>query len=133
MAKQRTTSKRGLPKALELELEQELLDEEAKLHEPTLDEFVKDMHGETGPTQSQSDMPSLDWLKTEFVTKSAAIRYLINQGHSVLKISKHLGVRYQQVRNVSVNKLKRGPNEDWTKPYHRQPSTTTPTTEDDNT
>lgn len=81
---------------------------------PSLEEFVKSMHGQADTPQS--NMPSLEWLKGQFSTKSAAIRFLINQGHEVKHIAKHLGVRYQQVRNVSKNPLKRGPNEDWRKP-----------------
>lgn len=84
----------------------------------TLSEFIQTMHE---PNYSEvgvvAGMPTREWLKEQFQTKSAAIRYLVSQGHSVKDISKHLNIRYQQVRNVSKNELKRGPNEDWRKPY----------------
>lgn len=61
--------------------------------------------------QEESGMPSLAWLKESFKTSSAQIRYLHDQGHSVNKIHKHTGLRYQHVRNVLKNQLKRGPHE----------------------
>lgn len=66
-------------------------------------------------------LPSLEWIKDNYKTKSAAIRYLVSQGHKVGEISKHLGIRYQQVRNVATKPLKRGPNEDWRPKEERQP------------
>lgn len=87
----------------------------------TLSEFIQSMHepnySEVGVAKG---MESLDWLKEKFQTKSATIRYLISRGHAVKDIAKHLNIRYQQVRNVSKNELKRGPNEDWRKPYLEQ-------------
>lgn len=80
----------------------------------SMEQFVREMHGTAD--KPQNGMPSLDWLKEQFQTKSAAVRYLVNQGFSVRDISKHLDMRYQHVRNVSIQKLKRGPNEDWRKP-----------------
>ena len=103
----RKPSTKGLPKALQPK-------EERDPNEPTLEEFIKDLHGQAD--QPQDGLPPLTWIKETFQTKSAAVRYLINQGHSVRDISKHLGMKYQHVRNVSVNPLKRGPNEDWRKP-----------------
>jgi len=86
----------------ESEPEPELLTPEA---------FAKQMFGEADTPQS--GMPSLSWLKSQFKTKSARIRYLINEGFQTKDIAKHLGVRYQHVRNVAIQKLKRGPNESY--------------------
>lgn len=78
----------------------------------SLDEFLGGMFQQTA-TGDGSGMPTLDWLKTKFKTKSAAIRYLHEQGHSVNEIRKHLNLKYQHVRNVLTTQLKRGPNEDF--------------------
>jgi predicted metalloendopeptidase len=75
----------------------------------------------TGNSQAQSNLPTLDWLKAHFKTKSAAIRYLYNLGPKVgypngtppKIIAQHLGIRPQHARNVCKTPLKRGPNEDW--------------------
>lgn len=84
----------------------------------TLSEFIQTMHepnySEVG---NQKGMPTLEWLKEQFQTKSATIRYLVSRGFEVKDIAKHLNIRYQMVRNISKNELKRGPNEDWRKPY----------------
>lgn len=64
-------------------------------------------------------LPPLHWLQSTFKTKSAVIRYLFAQGHSVKTIAKHTGFRYQHVRNVLTTNLKRGPNE----PYKLDPAT----------
>ena len=106
------STKKGLPKALQTEAD----DEERKASEPSLEEFVNELHGEGTTAQPDSSMPSREWLQDTFSTKSAIIRYLINQGHTVNAITKHLGLRYQHVRNVATGNLKRGPNEDWRKP-----------------
>lgn len=82
--------------------------------EVPMEQFIREMHGDA--SQPQNGMPSLDKIKEMFQTKSAAVRYLINQGHSVKDIAKHLDMRYQHVRNVSLQTLKRGPNEDWRRP-----------------
>ncbi len=58
-------------------------------------------------------IPSPDWIKSNFNTKSGAIRYLHGKGYDVLTISKHLDIRYQHVRNVINQDLKRGPNESY--------------------
>lgn len=105
-------SKHGLPKALQEELDNERFQEEQQ----TPEEFAKEFFGEADKPQDDKGLPSLSWLKEQFKTKSAAIRYLVNQGFEVKDISKHLGVRYQHVRNVATSPLKRGPNEDWRKP-----------------
>jgi hypothetical protein len=84
----------------------------------TLSEFIQTMHEPNySPVGSEKGLPTKEWLKEQFQTKSAAIRYLISKQFEVKDIAKHLGIRYQQVRNVSKNELKRGPNEDWRKPY----------------
>lgn len=103
---------KGLPKALTAE---QLDQEEPNPFEPTLEEFIQDLHGDL--SQPQDGMPSERWLKEHFSTTSARIRFLVNQGFEVKRIAKHLGIRYQQARNVAKTPLKRGPNEDWTKPY----------------
>lgn len=102
--------KSGLPRALE----EEQLAADERASEPTMEEFIQEMHGQAD--QPQEGIPSLEWLKSKFNTKSATIRYLINQGYEVKEIAKHLGMRYQHVRNVAKTDLKRGPNEDWRKP-----------------
>lgn len=104
-------SKKGLPKAVQAELDKE----EGRKSEPTMEEFVREMHGTAD--KPQDGLPSLEWLKTQFSTKSAVIRYLTSKGYSVKEIAKHLDMRYQHVRNVANSNLKRGPNEDWRKPY----------------
>lgn len=100
----------GKPKA---QLEEEGLTQTNPM-EPTLEEFVRDLHGSSDVPQE--GLPSLPWLKEQFETTSARIRYLVNQGYEVKLIAKHLGVRYQHARNVATSSLKRGPNEDWRKP-----------------
>jgi hypothetical protein len=77
-----------------------------------LDDFLRELH-DTSSVQEQTGMPSPSWIKEHLKTKSAAIRYLHDKGHKVKDISKHLGLRYQHVRNVLTTELKRGPNEDW--------------------
>lgn len=102
--------KSGLPKAVEQELE----DEERRASEPTMEDHIKELHGTMD--KPQEGLPSLEYLKEHFQTKSAAIRFLVNQGYEVKAIAKHLGIRYQHARNVAKTELKRGPNEDWRKP-----------------
>ena len=83
----------------------------------TLSEFVQTMHEPNySPIGSEKGLPELSWIKEQFSTKSAAVRYLVNQGHEVKDIAKHLNMKYQHVRNVATTTLKRGPNEDWRKP-----------------
>ncbi|SRR6266403_619611 len=99
--------KHGLPRALEAD--DELNDSEHQSPE----EFAKEFFGDSAQPQDDKGLPSLVWLKSQYKTKSAAIRYLVNQGFAIKDIAKHLGVKYQHVRNVATSKLKRGPNEDW--------------------
>lgn len=83
----------------------------------TLSEFIQTMHEPNySPIGAEKGLPTREWLKEQFNTKSAAVRYLINQGFEVKDIAKHLNMRYQHVRNVARTDLKRGPNEDWRKP-----------------
>jgi DNA-binding NarL/FixJ family response regulator len=103
------TKKKGLPKSV-----QEAQDKEEAFEGKSPEEFAKEMFGEAD--KPQEGLPTLEWLKQQFQTKSACIRYLHNQGIANKVIAKHLGVRYQQVRNVVTNPLKRGPNEDWRRP-----------------
>ncbi len=100
--------KKGLPR--QLEEDQDLNDPDHQSPE----EFAKEFFGDTAVSQSDDHgLPTLDWLKSQYKTKSAVIRYLVNQGYEIKHIAKHLGVKYQHVRNVATSKLKRGPNEDW--------------------
>lgn len=109
----KTTKKRstGKPKALE---EADNSSEEHNPLEPTMEEFVRDLHG-TAATP-QDGMPPMVWLKEQFESKSAMVRFLVHEGFEVKRIAKHLDMRYQHVRNVATSPLKRGPNEDWRKP-----------------
>jgi len=107
------------PKTIEKEVPQE---DDIGLTQPkkddvTLSEFIQTMHEPNySPIGSEKGLPTREWLKEQFSTKSAAVRYLTNQGFEVKDIAKHLDLRYQHVRNVSLTPLKRGPNEDWRKP-----------------
>lgn len=96
----RMTKKDGRPKSVA----------EAAEKAQGLDEFLAEMF-QTTATGEENGMPSLEWLKEHFKTKSAAIRYLYDKGFKVKDIHKHLGLRYQHVRNVLTTELKRGPNE----------------------
>jgi hypothetical protein len=85
----------------------------------TLADFLAETFGhsdigpEPEPQVPEGQLPSLAWIKKNFKTKSAAIRYLVSKGHAVKDIAALLSVKYQHVRNVKVTHLKRGPNEDW--------------------
>jgi hypothetical protein len=84
--------------------------------EPTLDDFMLNNHPDD-ELLPQNGMPPLGWLKKTFKTKSAVIRYLtLERKFPVKEVAKHLGLRYQMVRNVSTKYLKRGANEDWKLP-----------------
>ena len=88
----------------------------------SLGEFIDEAHGENTLAQPIDGLPSASWLQEQFQTKSAVIRFLVSQGHPVKSIARHLGMRYQHVRNVAKSELKRGPNEDWRKPYFKTES-----------
>lgn len=82
----------------------------------TIEQHIMSLHEESLP--HPLGMPSKEWLKEQFSTKSAAVRYLVSElcpkGPFAIKdIAKHLDMRYQHVRNVATSPLKRGPNEDW--------------------
>lgn len=102
-----------MPKRKQVDRDQLDDDEKENVPEQGLDDFVKEMFGTT-PQAEADGMPSLQWLKEQFKTKSAAIRYLHSKGFTVNQIHKHLGIRYQHVRNVLSTELKRGPNEKFT-------------------
>jgi hypothetical protein len=112
----RPPKKRGLPKSVQEAIEREE-GEVPSADTPSLEEFVNDMHGDHATAKPVEGIPSVEWLQDTFKTKSAIIRYLVSQSHEVKTIAKHLGMRYQHVRNVATSTLKRGPNEDWRKPY----------------
>lgn len=101
--KDKKVRKTGKPRALEAE--EELNERQSP------EEFAREMFGDAG--QPQQELPSIEWLKSQFKTKSACIRYLVHIGVPVNVIAKHLDIRYQMVRNVKTTELKRGPNEDW--------------------
>ena len=107
--------KTGLPRALEAQRLQEAeeLEERGPFDPSTLEDFLSQEFTD-GTANQQDGLPSVDWLKSKFKTKSAAIRYLVHELETPpAKVAKHLGVRYQQVRNVTKKELKRGPNEDF--------------------
>lgn len=104
--------KSGLPRALEQ------TDENGDPIRPNDDsqspeEFAREFFGDAATPQDDKGLPSREWLKDQYKTKSAAIRYLVNQGFAIKDIAKHLDIKYQHVRNVATSQLKRGPNEDW--------------------
>ncbi|TXH42028.1 MAG: hypothetical protein E6Q97_36425 [Desulfurellales bacterium] len=105
MAKPKKPRKSGKPAQLEMQ------DEVRPAAEQSPEEFVKEMFGDAA--QPQDGLPSMEWLKAHYKTKSAAIRYLVHEGFEIKRIAKHLGIRHQHVRNVAIQPLKRGPNEDW--------------------
>lgn len=96
--------KRGLPRALE---------EEAEILEGQSPKEFAESFFPDGISVNVEGLPSNDWLKSQFQTKSAAIRYLFHLGHKPKVIARHLGIRYQMARNVCLTPLKRGPNESW--------------------
>jgi len=94
--------------------------------EPTLDQFLAEIFDEQVES-SEPGLPPYKWLRDNFKTSSARIRHLHALGAPVKTISKHLGLRYQHVRNVLTVELKRGPNEtyndkDWEAPSISDPS-----------
>lgn len=109
-------SKKGLPKAVQAELDQE----EGKATEPTLEQFIQGLHGESTQNALDPRLPTMEWIKANYKTKSAAIRYLVSLGIPVKVIAKFLDIKYQHARNVATSELKRGPNEDW-RPKQEQP------------
>lgn len=84
--------------------------------EETLNDFLGTMFNESIVSLTNKDgLESASSIQSKFKTKSAQIRYCFQELHmSVNQISKHLHIRYQMVRNVLLNQLKRGPNEPFT-------------------
>jgi hypothetical protein len=88
----------------------EEVDEVTEQQPETLETFVQETHGQMD--KPQAGYPNIGWFKDNFETKSGAIRYareVLNMDVKV--ISKHLGIRYQMVRNVVNARPKRGANE----------------------
>ena len=87
--------------------------EEETLQSPeSLEQFLSDMHHDAPKlVDSDTGLPSVEWLKSNFKTKSATIRYLGTLGFDAKTISHHIGVQYQHAYNVLHQDLKRGPNE----------------------
>lgn len=98
------------------------LDDENERDQEELKAFLVDMF----PTERKVDLPlpppdlsppvpSMIELKRAFKSKSAIIRFLyVEKKMEVNEIHKHTGIKYQMVRNVLTNELKRGPAEPFT-------------------
>lgn len=56
---------------------------------------------------SDSITESYDELMKQYQTKSNMIRYLYSIGHSKGDISRFMNIRYQHVRNVLLNPIKK--------------------------
>lgn len=110
-------TKKGLPKSMAEAIELAEEDHRAEPDEPTLETFITEMHGAPPEVQGERTWPTKDWLQSQFQTKSAIIRFLVSEGFAIKDIARNYGFKYQHVRNVATNNLKRGPNEDWRKPY----------------
>ena len=90
------------------------LEAKRKARALSLEAFIEDTFGEAPQAPDDPNaLPSVAWIKANFKTKSAAIRHLVSRGFPVKTIARHLQLKYQHVRNVSTQTLKRGPNEDW--------------------
>ena len=64
-------------------------------------------------TQDRQDIPPIEQVVAPTTTtKSALMRWYVAMGYSVAEISRYMGVRYQQVRNVTTNLPKRAARED---------------------
>jgi hypothetical protein len=131
MSKKPRTRKTGKPHSLELELVHSKDNSDVAPDQQTPEEFAKEFFpSETAPTGEeigtaiavhQDGLPTIEWLKKNYKTKSACIRYLHSLGPQLgfptgtppKIIAKHLGIRQQHARNVCKTPLKRGPNEDW--------------------
>lgn len=56
----------------------------------------------------KKELPSMEQLEAQGLkTKSSVIRYLDSEGHSRSVIAKYLNIRYQHVRNVLTQPLKK--------------------------
>lgn len=110
MAKPRKT---GKPQALNHEEE---IDEVTESIAPgigpeSIEDVVTELFGTQTYQHTKGAWPPILWLQERFKTKSAIIRWLFEEGHTVKEIAKQYGFKYQHVRNVLTNELKRGPNE----------------------
>lgn len=130
----------GFEEFLTRKADEEAHDDPEDTHRPTkkspvladhnLESFLKEVFDDPNvevpkapldPNDPRIAMPSMAFLKEHFKTQSAIIRYLHSKGFQVKDIAKHMNTRYQHVRNVLTNQLKRGPNEpfnltDWEAP-----------------
>lgn len=77
----------------------------------SLDEFLHEVFDTSVEGEKDPELPTLQWLRENYRTTSARIRHLLDMGVEVKRIAKHLNIRYQFVRNIKVQALKRGPNE----------------------
>ncbi len=68
-------------------------------------EQVAQVEEQTNEVEVQVE--TLDGLMNQFKTKSAVIRYLKTKGMTTSGISKFMGIRYQHVRNVLTQPLKK--------------------------
>lgn len=93
----------------------------------SLDEFVEELFGAAPAyTHKKGSLPPINWLQQKFKTKSAIIRFLYEEGHDVKTIAKQYGLKYQHVRNVLTNELKRGPNEPFRLDNYESPTLNIP-------
>lgn len=137
------TNKHGLPQSIQDRLDEE--EAHAERYEyKTPEEFVHDLFPNTKsgppstpkpqifihPDGATEELPPLEWIKEQFKTKSAAIRFLVSRGFPNKVIAKHLGLKHQHVRNVATQTLKRGPNEDW-RPKPKAPTILDPKPDDE--
>lgn len=61
----------------------------------------------------RQDIPPIESIvPPQTTTKSALMRWYVAMGYTVAEISRYMGVRYQQVRNVTTNLPKRAARED---------------------
>lgn len=58
-------------------------------------------------TNQNTSIPTLEDLMEKYSTMSARIRKLDSMGMSRYAISKHLGIKYQWVRNVLITPTKK--------------------------
>ena len=81
--------------------------------EPSIEDFLANNHSDVDIVTKEG-WPPLNWLKKQFKTKSATIRYLtLIRGFADKDVAKYLDIRQQMVRNVRTKYIKRGANEDW--------------------
>ena len=66
---------------------------------------VKVEGSKVNPIDSKFDLVQ---LTTKYHTKSSIIRFLTSKGYTRSNIAKFMGIRYQHVRNVQLQPLKKG-------------------------